>query len=297
MHASLPSIAPQSAISKRRTRALQMREATEWLRIAQFTPTFRLANRSENFSIADADALLELIYSKPTGRIVVVAGQAVNFWADRYIGEEPRLRSLRPFTSRDLDLLGEIANAYRLASETQTPLEKPRRSTASPVLANLNIATGNLIRSVQFLRSVRGVTRQEITDNAIPFERGSVKFHIADPITTLKAKLYNLDELDQRGRNDARHVEIMMICVPLFLKKQLLSADETDVAARECLHDMQRVIKLGDAHVARQAMRAKRLSWTALLPLAELGKVRNVCLRKFRDQQLRRWLDRGNGAH
>jgi hypothetical protein len=249
------------------------------------------------FSLADAGALLELIYSKPTGRIVIVAGQAVNFWADRYAGEDSRLLNLRPFTSRDLDLLGEIANAYRLASETQTPLEKPRKSAASPVLANINIATGNLIRAVQFLRSVRGVTRQEITDNAIRFERDGLKIYVADPITTLKAKLYNLAELDQKRRSDARHVEIMMLCVPLFLKKQLLSADETDTAARECLCNVQRVIKLGDADVARQAMQAKRFSWSVLLPIAELGEVRNVCLRKFRDQQLRRWLDRGNGAH
>jgi hypothetical protein len=244
------------------------------------------------FSLADADALLELIYSRSTGLIVVVAGQAVNFWAERYIGDEPRLRSLRPFTSRDLDLLGEIANAYRLASETQTPLEKPRKSAASPVLANIKIATGNLIRSVQFLRSVRGVTHKEITDNAVPFERGDIIFHVADPITMLKAKLHNLAELDQKGRSDARHVEILILCVPLFLKKQLVSADETDAAARECLRNMQRVIKLGDASVARQAMIAKRFSWSALLPIAELGQVKNARLTNFRDQQLRLWLDR-----
>jgi hypothetical protein len=245
------------------------------------------------FSLADADALLELIYSKATGRIVIVAGQAVNFWADRYASEDSRLPNLRPFTSRDLDLLGEIANAYRLASETQTPLEKPRKSAASPVLANINIATGNLIRAVQFLRSVRGVTRREITDNAIPFERGDVKFYVADPITMLKAKLHNVAELDQRGRSDARHVEILILCVPLFLKKQLSSADETDAAARECLRNMQRVIELGHARVAKHAMMAKRFSWSVLLPIAELGRVKKARLKNFRDQQLRRWLDGG----
>ena len=100
-------------------------------------PRLRLANGSKNFSVADADTLLELIYSKPSGRIVVVAGQAVNFWADRYSRRKRALAALRPFTSRDLDLLGSITNAYRLAEEAHAELEQPpkRKSGASPVIA------------------------------------------------------------------------------------------------------------------------------------------------------------------
>jgi sulfur carrier protein ThiS len=244
------------------------------------------------FSITDAEALLELIYSTPTGLIVVVAGQAVNFWADRYINEDPRLRVLRPFTSRDLDLFGEIANAYRLASETHVPLEKPRRSAASPVLARVSIPTGHLIHAVEFLRFVRGVTNREITNNAIPFERGRAKFHVADPITMLKAKLQNVADLDQRGRSDERHVKILMLCVPLFLAKQLLSADETDTAARECLRNMQRIIALSGAPVARRVMKGKRFKWSKLLPIAGLERVKNARLTNFRDYQLKRWLAR-----
>jgi hypothetical protein len=72
---------------------------------------------SDDFSVSDADALLELIYSSPSGRIVVVGGQAVNFWADRYSPDKPELLAYRPFTSRDLDLLGSMANAYRFGFE------------------------------------------------------------------------------------------------------------------------------------------------------------------------------------
>ena len=100
---------------------------------------------SEEFSVADTDALLELIYSSPSGRIIIVGGQAVNFWADRYAPDEPKLLEHRPFTSRDLDLLATIANAYRLASETRGALEKPRRRAASPVLANVEVKTGGTI--------------------------------------------------------------------------------------------------------------------------------------------------------
>ena len=85
-----------------------------------------------DFSVSDADALLELIYSEPTGRIVIVGGQAVNFWADRYAADKSELLAYRPFTSRDLDLLGSMANAYRLASKTRGVFGKttPTRSIA-----------------------------------------------------------------------------------------------------------------------------------------------------------------------
>jgi hypothetical protein len=174
-----------------------------------------------DFSVSDADALLELIYSSPSGRIIIVGGQAVNFWADRYAPDKPELFAYRPFTSRDLDLLGSIADAYRLASKTHSTVEKPRRGAASPILANIEVEAGGVVRSVQFLKSVRGVTNREIDDNAVPFVVGDVNISVADPITMLKAKLYNLVELDQRGRNDRNHVEILWFCVPLFLERQL----------------------------------------------------------------------------
>lgn len=241
---------------------------------------------SDQFSISDVDALLELIYSNPSGRIVIVGGQAVNFWADRYAPEEPKLHLYRPFTSRDLDLLASIANAYRLASEARSVIEKPRHRTASPVLANVEVKTGEVVRSVQFLKSIRGVTNREIDDSAVQFKVGDVQISVADPITMLKSKVHNLVELDQRGRNDRNHVEILQLCVPLFLERQLTAAEETDAAARECLRNMQRVLELNRSAIAKQIC---EFDWKALIPLKRLNEARNRRLKNFREQQLQRW--------
>jgi len=242
---------------------------------------------SEHFSVGDADALLELVYSKSTGRIIIVGGQAVNFWADRYAADEPALLAFRPFTSRDLDLLAGIANAYRLASATKSELERPRRGAASPVLANVEVKTGEVVRSVQFLKSVRGVTNREIEDNAVQFDIGEVKISVADPITMLKAKLHNLVELDQRGRNDRNHVEVLRFCVHLFFERQLAAAEETDAAARECLRNMQRVLELSRSAIAK---RIDRFDWKALIPIHRLKQTRDNRLENFRQKQLVRWL-------
>ena len=242
---------------------------------------------ADKFSVSDAEALLELIYSKPSGRIVIVGGQAVNFWADRYVPDEPKLLVYRPFTSRDIDLLASIANAYRLASETHVTLQRPRRRTASPVLANVEVKTGAVLRSVQFLKSVRGVTNREIDDNTVEFARGDVRIFVADPITMLKAKLHNLVELDQRGRNDRNHVDILRLCVPLFLTRQLAAADETDAAARQCLRSIQRILELNRSLIARHVA---QVDWQTLIPMDRLRQTGNVRLKNFREKQLKRWL-------
>ena len=240
-----------------------------------------------DFSVSDADALLELIYSSPSGRIIIVGGQAVNFWADRYAPDKPELLAYRPFTSRDLDLLGSITNAYKLASKTHSVMEKPRRGAASPVLANIEVKTGGVVRSVQFLKSVRGVTNREIADSAVPFVVGDAKIYVADPITMLKSKLHNLIDLDQRGRNDRNHVKILRLCVPLFLERQLTAADETDAAALQCLRNIQRILELSRSAIARQL---GEFDWKTLVPMDCLKKVRTPRLKNFREQQLERWL-------
>jgi hypothetical protein len=241
----------------------------------------------QDFSVTDAEALLELIYARPTGRVVIVGGQAINFWADRYAPDAPQLRVHRPFTSRDLDLFGSITNAYRVASEARATLEKPKRRAASPVLANINITTGGVTRSVQFLRSVRGVTNREINDNAVQFTIGHVNIHVADPITMLKAKLHNLVELNQRGRNDRKHVEILQLCVPVFLERELAAADETDAAGRQCLRSIQRILELSGTAIARQV---GQFEWQGLIPIKRLKKARNRRLKNFREHQLEHWL-------
>jgi hypothetical protein len=37
---------------------------------------------------------------------LLVGGQAVNYWAERYLSHEPALEKLRPFTSEDIDSKG-----------------------------------------------------------------------------------------------------------------------------------------------------------------------------------------------
>lgn len=147
--------------------------------------------------------------------------------------------------------------------------------------------TGSILRSIQFLKSVRGVTKREVDENAVQFLVGVTRISVADPITMLKAKLHNVVELDQHGRNDRNHVEILRFCVPLFLERQLRAAEETDTAARESLRSMQRVLQLSRSSISRRVV---EFDWKGLIPIERLDKIKNRRLRNFSEQQLERWL-------
>jgi len=50
--------------------------------------------------------------------LIIVGGQAVSIWADRYLQAEPELHQYLPFTSKDLDLLGDAVDLHHLSKAT-----------------------------------------------------------------------------------------------------------------------------------------------------------------------------------
>ena len=56
----------------------------------------------------------------PDGRpYLLIGGQAVYYWASRYVGEEPLLEQWRPFTSKDIDFQGGLQDLRWLAKEAE----------------------------------------------------------------------------------------------------------------------------------------------------------------------------------
>lgn len=45
---------------------------------------------------------------------ILIGGQAVFFWASRYVVKEPSLNESRPFTSADIDFQGNREDVYRI---------------------------------------------------------------------------------------------------------------------------------------------------------------------------------------
>ncbi len=73
-----------------------------------------------------AELLRELSALSKTGA-VVIGGQAVNIWAERYAKNEPFWSVRQPYTSRDLDVLGSQLDVLTYSKEMDAqPLNRDR---------------------------------------------------------------------------------------------------------------------------------------------------------------------------
>jgi hypothetical protein len=74
---------------------------------------FSLQQFSEVFQVRNSSGL----------PYVLIGGQAVNYWAERYLAVEPELRRMLPFTSEDIDFKGNRDDVRHIAEQLKlTPV-------------------------------------------------------------------------------------------------------------------------------------------------------------------------------
>jgi len=233
------------------------------------------------------DGILSLL-GGPDGPIIA-CGQAVNFWADRYQAEEPRLEALRPFMSKDLDILGDLAAAERIARATESEIQRAPPRGATPVLANIHLKAGGTNRLVQVLYQIPGLNTDDVRKEAIGVDVFGYSIRVADPITLLAGKIYNVAHFDQKNRNDIQHVKILCLCVPVFLSKRVEAAERLPKAARTCLDGLERVLALSASPDAAKVGVELGINWLDLIPLAALRASPNAKLQSFAEKRLKHW--------
>jgi hypothetical protein len=222
--------------------------------------------------------------------LIVVCGQAVNFWAERYSAEEPRLKSFRPFTSRDIDVLGTIEDATKVALAAGAELKRPRKQAPTPVAANLSIESAGRIRLVQFLSDVPGVKRTDIVAFSFPFKSDELSIRIADPIATLRGKVHNLVAFDQKDRFDRKHFDILKLCVPIFIEKQIEAVERESANSRGVIEHLERFISVTLSTTAKEFRRRIDVDWLDFVPQSRIERASDSRLKKFRAERLPRWL-------
>jgi hypothetical protein len=84
--------------------------------------SFPLRQFSEVFRIRDAAG-------QP---YVLIGGQAVNYWAERYLVAEPELGKLPPFTSEFIDFNGCRDDVQRIAQQLALPPSYPAKVARRP---------------------------------------------------------------------------------------------------------------------------------------------------------------------
>lgn len=157
--------------------------------------------------------------------LLVVGGQAINLWALLY---EDKTKDLAPFVSRDVDLLGDRKVLKEIAElagirPNYFPLKPPSNQVG--YIAPKDCSDGVVL--IEVLRWVNGVSEDELLKDSVIMAVGpeQVPVRVPSPINLLKAKLANLASINQKGRQDGRHVLILCRIIPAYLKQLIESVN------------------------------------------------------------------------
>lgn len=154
--------------------------------------------------------------------LVLVGGQAVNFWGLYFAEEEPGILNFIPLTSGDADF-------YSLRKNFTVPpgwkASNPPRKGRMRLVSKL--VTGPNQQRVEILRSVNGLTEDEVRLGSVPIQFDGRPIFILSPVALFRAKAANLKSLDQTNRQDEKHLRILQLVTRSFLREILRKHEET----------------------------------------------------------------------
>jgi hypothetical protein len=161
-------------------------------------------------------------------------GQAVNFWAEYYSqrsDSENNLSPFRPFTSKDCDIWVDFKTLNFIKTLTQ---QGSFKKGTSPIDGQLAIYTldGSPPKTIDLMGSVYGIPikkNDKLNLRALNYEG----IRVLDPLYLFQSKCHCLCNLPQEGRQDKKHLFILLAVVPEYLRELLQHAKEKTITERK----------------------------------------------------------------
>ncbi len=181
------------------------------------------------YSLAQLQPILRVLGR--TG-VVLVGGQAVNLWSERYQrSDEAPWQDLQPFTSLDVDLLGNQADVKAIARHLQGRIELPGDPAHTPNLARIHCGEPEI--DIDVLHSVNGLNPAEALQTAVQLQYHDIALRVLHPVLCIESKTVNLLTLDQQvaGRQDEKHLRLSIANCREFLASLTASRRAEDLVA------------------------------------------------------------------
>ena len=179
-----------------------------------------------------------LLATKET--LLLVGGQAVNLWALYY---HSQTAELAPFVSRDVEVLGDRETLTALGRVTGA---KPQFFSVKPPTHAVGVLIAKdsqgLPLLIEVLRDVHGVSNEELREPVYTVALGDVQVQVPSPIAILPAKIANVADLAQSGRQDARHMLILARLLPAYLRDLQRAALAGEMPERRLIDYLERLL-------------------------------------------------------
>lgn len=237
---------------------------------------FTLSQFSEIFRVRDAAG----------NPYVLIGGQAVNYWAERYLSTEPLLEKLQPFTSEDIDLKGGAQDVRHIAQQLNLAPIFPPKVSITALAGIIPFRIGDLRSNIEVVRRIPGVSGS-VDELAIRAEWNGKSIRVLDPISLLACKLELAATVPQGTRRDVVHLRILKPCVRAFLGELLNHVEHGDIPARHWLAAASQALKLTSRRRAVQIGSKHQIDWQGILPLEAIAACPNKQIRRFHEHQVK----------
>jgi hypothetical protein len=209
---------------------------------------------------------------------VVIGGQAVNLWSEHYAERSnlppSKWRRLEPFSSGDLDCLGDSMDARDAgdALGVEAELYSPFSRTPVPNSGSLMVPLeyGDLL--IHFIHTPYGANPDEVRRTALALSIGKEKpLPVMHPMLCLETKIASLYGLDQRSRQDLKHVHLSCLIFHEFIRERLEMG-----AVKDVLLAAERVGRLACTQNGIKLWHEHSLACESFLPIAVIRESANT---------------------
>lgn len=213
---------------------------------------------------------------------VIIGGHAVGLWSRYYLSKGVAgLVKFLPFRSKDLDLVGTMALLDRLQRRFKGVVL--RSEPRSPVFGRLEIPgkDGGVLK-IEVLHTVLGLNAQDLA-RTIDLQAGAILGRVPMPQLVLKAKIANAALIQQEGRQDEKHVRMMILCVAAFVRELLENHRSGALGERPVVNLLEEIREIVTSPNAEKASQLWGFDFSGVWPMAEL--------REAGDGKIARWLE------
>lgn len=163
-------------------------------------------DKEEFFTAEDAITVVRKLQEFPT--IVLVGGQALNFWAEQF-SNDPDIKRLAPYQSEDIDFLAKVDDVEECAKNLGGRVVYPSSEQVNtPQVGIVHCLVNGKNLKIDFLGYVAGPTTKEVIGDAVRAEIDEgVVLTVMHPINVLQSRIANVIQLRRTGSLSLRQLQ------------------------------------------------------------------------------------------
>ena len=212
---------------------------------------------SRSLSYRDVEVMLTRL-GDGTSNIVLVGGQAVNFWAEQYMERAPELKAHAPYASKDIDFCGDRASvvecARRLGGRAVLPVDFDPTPNSGQVIFMDDAGEQHVI---DFLKQPFGLDMADVLRTSLPVEvldnaglPTMARFRVMHPERCMESRIHNVIGLP--GYNTDR--ALAQLRATVVVTREFLSDLLTAGHVRPVLDLAERIFRLCHDHPRGRAV-------------------------------------------